>query len=111
MSRTNALRARVDDVTMFDVCPVEQLERPDSPPGLVIVNPPYGARIGNRKSLYGVYGALGDAMRTRFAGWRVGLITTDSALARATRLPFAPPGRPVDHGGLKIRLHLTKPLR
>ncbi|WP_417479405.1 THUMP domain-containing class I SAM-dependent RNA methyltransferase [Maricaulis maris] len=111
MSRTNALRAGVDDVTMFDVCPVEQLERPDSPPGLVIVNPPYGARIGNRKGLYGVYGALGDTMRTRFAGWRVGLITTDSALARATRLPFAPPGRPVDHGGLKIRLHLTKPLR
>jgi len=111
MSRTNAQRAGIDDVTVFDVCPVEKLERPDGPAGLVIVNPPYGARIGNRKSLYGVYGSLGDTMRTRFSGWRVGLITTDPALARATRLPFAPPGRPVDHGGLKIRLHLTRPLR
>lgn len=111
MSRTNAARAGVEGLASFDVCPVEQLDRPDGPPGLVIVNPPYGARIGNRKSLYGIYGAFGDAMRTRFSGWRVGLITTDPALVRSTRLPFAPPGRPVDHGGLKVRLHLTKPLR
>jgi len=111
MSRANAVRAGVDGIAAFEVCPVETLNRPDGKPGLVMVNPPYGARIGNRKSLYGVYGAFGDAMRTRFSGWRVGMITTDPALVRATRLPFAPPGRPVDHGGLKIRLHLTKPLR
>lgn len=111
MSRTNAARAGLGGITEFDVCPVEKRERPDGDPGLVIVNPPYGARIGNRKGLYGVYGAFGDAMRARFRGWRIGLITTDPALARATRLPFAPPGRPVDHGGLKVRLHLTKPLR
>ncbi|WP_291845086.1 class I SAM-dependent RNA methyltransferase [Maricaulis sp.] len=111
MSRTNAERAGLAGVTDFDVVPVKELARPDGPPGLVIVNPPYGARIGNKKALYAVYGAFGEAMRMHFSGWRVALVTTDPALVRATRLPFGQPGRPVDHGGLKVRLHLTGPLR
>ena len=111
MSRANAERAGVSQLTSFQKVPVEALERPDGPPGLVIVNPPYGGRIGNRKSLYAVYAALGATLGRRFSGWRVGLVTSDAALARATRLPFGPPGRPVDHGGLKIRLWQTKPLR
>jgi len=111
MSRTNADRAGVGAVTRFEVMPVSDLQRPDTEAGLVIVNPPYGARIGNKKALYTVYGALGDTLRARFSGWRVGLLTTDPALARATRLPFGRPGRPVDHGGLKIRLYKTDHLR
>ena len=41
------------------------------------------------------------------AGWRVALVTTDPALARATGLPFGPPGPVVPHGGLKVRLWQT----
>ncbi|OLF75534.1 RNA methyltransferase [Maricaulis sp. W15] len=111
MSRTNAERAGVAAMTAFDITPVMELSCPAGAPGLVIANPPYGARIGNKKSLYAVYGALGDALRMRFSGWRAAIVTTDPALARATRLPFGPPGRPVDHGGLKIRLYTTGPLR
>ncbi|MEL6236079.1 MAG: class I SAM-dependent RNA methyltransferase, partial [Pseudomonadota bacterium] len=39
------------------------------------------------------------------AVWRVALITSEPELARATGLPFAPPGPPVPHGPLKIRLY------
>ena len=49
-------------------------------------------------------------LRDRFAGWRVGLVTSDTGLAHATGLPFDPPGPPVVHGGLKIRLFRTGPL-
>ena len=107
---TNAARAGVADLTRFDCCPISDLSRPDGPPGLVIVNPPYGARIGNRKQLFGLYAGFGAVMKTRFSGWRVGLVTTDPGLARATGLPFAPPGPPVAHGGLKVRLWQTGPL-
>jgi putative N6-adenine-specific DNA methylase len=76
-------------------------------PGLVIVNPPYGARIGDRKLLFALYGAFGRVMRERFGGWRVGLITSDGGLARATGLPFLPTGDSVAHGGLRIALYRT----
>ncbi|MGC9419032.1 MAG: THUMP domain-containing class I SAM-dependent RNA methyltransferase [Rhodovulum sp.] len=109
-SRANAERAGVAEVTGFTCQPIAALQRPEGPPGLVIVNPPYGGRIGNRNALYPLYGTFGEVMKARFAGWRVGLVTTEAGLARATGLPFAPPGPPVPHGGLKVRLFQTGPL-
>ncbi|WP_095588747.1 THUMP domain-containing class I SAM-dependent RNA methyltransferase [Actibacterium ureilyticum] len=110
MSRANADRAGVADWTQFEQTAVADLTPPDGPPGLVIVNPPYGGRIGKKGPLYAVYGQFGEAMRSRFAGWRVGLITTDAGLAKSTGLPFDAPGTIVAHGGLKIRLWQTPPL-
>ena len=110
MSRDNAGRAGVAHLAEFRCQPVSDLNPPDGPPGLVMVNPPYGGRIGNRKPLHALYGALGKALLGRFAGWRVGLVTSDAALAHATGLPFDPPGPPIPHGGLTIRLYRTGPL-
>ncbi|TPE48939.1 THUMP domain-containing class I SAM-dependent RNA methyltransferase [Amaricoccus solimangrovi] len=110
MSVANAARAGVAERTRFECRPVADLERPAGPPGLVIVNPPYGARIGAPGPLRGLHASLGAALRERFGGWRVGLVTSDPGLARATGLPFAPPGPPVAHGGLKVRLFRTPPL-
>ncbi|GGD23110.1 THUMP domain-containing class I SAM-dependent RNA methyltransferase [Sinisalibacter lacisalsi] len=106
----NAARAGVSDVTKFARAAVSDLARPEGPPGLVMVNPPYGGRIGDRKPLFALYGALGEALRARFSGWRVGIITNDGGLAKATGLPFLPPGPPVAHGGLTVKLYRTDPL-
>ena len=94
MAEANAARAGVAPVTSFSQATVRTLARPDGPAGLVIVNPPYGARIGDRKALLATYRTLGDRLLSAFAGWRVGLITSDDALARSTRLPFLAPGPP-----------------
>lgn len=110
MAAANAERAGVAENTRFLQAAVSDLQRPDGPPGLVIVNPPYGARIGNKKLLFALYGALGQVLKERFSGWRVGIVTSDTALAKATQLPFLPFGPPVAHGGLKIRLYKTDPL-
>ena len=75
-----------------------------------MVNPPYGTRLGEGADLRPLYAALGSVLKARFAGWRVGLVTSEAALARATGLPFGPPGPPVPHGGLKVRLWQTGPL-
>ncbi|AZV79240.1 class I SAM-dependent RNA methyltransferase [Parasedimentitalea marina] len=108
---SNAGRAGVDGCTVFTHQAVSDLTPPDGPPGLVIVNPPYGARIGNKKLLYALYGALGKTLSARFSGWRVGIVTSEAGLANATALPFLPTGAAVAHGGIKIRLFQTAPLR
>ncbi|MBI5507416.1 MAG: bifunctional 23S rRNA (guanine(2069)-N(7))-methyltransferase RlmK/23S rRNA (guanine(2445)-N(2))-methyltransferase RlmL [Deltaproteobacteria bacterium] len=38
-------------------------------PGLVVVNPPYGERLGDVESLKSVYAGAGLSLRQRFAGW------------------------------------------
>ncbi len=106
-SAENAARAGVGEITSFGVQPISDLARPQGPPGLVMVNPPYGGRIGNKKLLYPLYGTLGQVLRERFRGWRVGMVTSEPPLAKATRLPFLPQDAPVPHGGLKVRLYQT----
>jgi putative N6-adenine-specific DNA methylase len=111
MSRANAERAGIAALTDFKPQDLGDLTAPEGPPGLVIVNPPYGTRIGDPKILQRLYRQLGERLRVGFAGWRVGLITNDAALAAACALPFAAPVGPVSHGGLRVSLYLTDPLR
>ncbi|MCA3561561.1 MAG: class I SAM-dependent RNA methyltransferase [Aestuariivirga sp.] len=110
MATENAKRAGVSAFTQFRQQSVSDLVAPQGPPGLVIVNPPYGARIGDKKPLFALYGALGKVLKQRFSGWRVGLITADAALARATALPFLPIAPPVLNGGLRVSLYRTPAL-
>lgn len=110
MSRANAARAGVAELTEFRQHAISDLVAPSGPPGLVIVNPPYGDRIGDKKRLHSLYRSLGQTLMTRFAGWRVGLVTNEASLAKATGLPFGPPAAPVSHGGLRVMLFQTEPL-
>lgn len=111
MSCANAERAGVGALTEFRVQPVSDLEAPPGPPGLVVVNPPYGARIGNTKSLNPLYRALGQTLMTQFSGWRVGVVTNADSLVKATGLPIAQQSEPISHGGLRIKIYSTKPLK
>lgn len=108
MATANAARAGVTEITQFRHAAISDLERPDCTPGLVIVNPPYGARIGNKKLLFGLHGAMGERLKNHFQGWRVGIITSDAALARATGLPNLKNGPPIPHGGLKVKLYQSQ---
>jgi putative N6-adenine-specific DNA methylase len=110
MSVANAARAGVAALTEFKQHAVSDLAPPPGPPGLVIVNPPFGDRIGDKSRLQALYRAMGQTLLAKFSGWRVGLITNETALARATGLPFKPPGAPVANGGLRITLYVTDPL-
>lgn len=58
--------------------------------GIVVTNPPYGERLGNRAQLGTLYEELGDTLRRRFTGWTGYVLTGNPALAkriglRATR--------------------------
>lgn len=110
MSRANAERAGVAAWCDFRQHAVSDLVAPEGPPGLVIANPPYGDRLGDKAKLTALYRAFGQTLLSRFAGWRVGIITNEASLAAATGLPFLPTLPPVSHGGLRVTLYRTKPL-
>jgi putative N6-adenine-specific DNA methylase len=107
MSRANAERAGVSAWTEFTHHAISDLTPPEGSPGLVIVNPPYGARIGEGKSLIPLYHAMGQTLKARFSGWRVGIITNETALAKATELPFTEDGVSVSNGGIRVTLYRT----
>lgn len=109
-SCANAARAGVSEFTEFQQCTIGDVVVPSEPPGLVIVNPPYGARIGDKKKLFPLYRTLGQKLMTSFAGWHVGIVTSEPMLAHATCLPFLPTAAPVQHGGLRVTLFQTGPL-
>lgn len=106
----NAEQAGVGALTRFQHLSISDIKPPEGPAGIVIVNPPYGARIGDEKRLRSLYGSLGKVLVSRFHGWQVGIVTSNQSLARATRLPLLPAGPVVDHGGTKIRLYRTEAL-
>ena len=110
MSTANAARAGVSAWTSFKQHTISDLAAPPGPPGLVIINAPYGDRLGDKKGLLALYRAMGQTLLTRFKGWRIGLVTNEAYLAKETGLPFKPPGAPVPHGGLRVTLYRTEPL-
>ena len=110
MSKANAERAGVAHLTNFDKRTISELTAPEGMPGLVIVNPPYGERLGSKDPLFKLYKALGQVLRDRFRGWRAGIITSEPSLANATGLKFTLRSPPIPHGGLRIALYATDTL-
>jgi len=57
--------------------------------GWILTNPPYGVRVGESDDLRNLYAKLGSALKSK-RGWRLGVLTSDSALVRQTGLPLRP---------------------
>jgi putative N6-adenine-specific DNA methylase len=77
--------------------------------GLLIANPPYGARVKGGADLRNLYAQMGNVAREKFAGWRVALVVADKALAGQTKLPFEEV-LAFSNGGIKVRLVATPTL-
>jgi 23S rRNA (guanine2445-N2)-methyltransferase / 23S rRNA (guanine2069-N7)-methyltransferase len=50
-------------------------------PGLVVVNPPYGRRLGEMTELTGLYETLGARLRESFTGWQAAVFTANPELS------------------------------
>jgi putative N6-adenine-specific DNA methylase len=57
--------------------------------GWILTNPPYGVRVGESDDLRNLYAKLGSSLASR-PRWRLGVLTSDSALVRQTRLSLRP---------------------
>jgi len=72
--------------------------------GVMVMNPPYGERMGSPEALAQFYPRLGDALKQRFAGWRCYIFTADLRVPKLIRLE---PSRrtPLWNGALECRLY------
>lgn len=73
----NAERAGVERCVHFERRALDQLGEEDdlSRTGLVITNPPYGERLGEKEQLRGLYATLGQQLREKFSHWHVAVFT------------------------------------
>jgi len=76
---------------------------PPAPAGVLVANPPYGVRLGEDAELAAFYPQLGDALKSRFAGWRCYFLTADLRLAKLIGLK-ASKRTPLFNGPLECRL-------
>lgn len=76
----NAARAGVGDDVTFRQAPLSALEAPPGP-GLLLANPPWGARVSGSTDLRNLYAQLGNVARRTLRGWRVGLLVAGRSLA------------------------------
>jgi len=51
-------------------------------PGIVIVNPPYGERLGEKQELAHLYSEMGDCWREYFPNWKICLFTANDELIK-----------------------------
>lgn len=105
-ARRNARRAGVQEQLELERRDIAALAPPPVGPGLVVVNPPYGKRVGEREELLVLYRALGEALRGRFTGWRAAVLVPARELSAALGLPN-PKEYALDNGGLPVTLQIA----
>ncbi len=62
---------------------------PPADSGVVMCNPPYGERIGDRQSLGTFYKLLGDVLKQRFKGWKAYVLSGNKELSKSIGLKSA----------------------
>lgn len=74
--------------------------------GLILTNPPYGVRVGERTALRSLYAALGNALREQRPNWRLAMLVNDRVLQGQVGVPMREVFR-TTNGGLQVRLVST----
>lgn len=84
-ARQNCGRAGVEKLVSFARGQIRDL-MPPHPPGILIVNPPYGQRLGEEETLKPLYREIGDVMKQRCKGYTAYLLVGSSELAKCVGL-------------------------
>jgi putative N6-adenine-specific DNA methylase len=88
----------VSEKNFFDFRPEEVTDQS----GVVVINPPYGVRLGSRDKSETLWGTIGDNLNRAYKGWKVVLVAPDRKLIK--KVPLELDARPFFHGGLKPAL-------
>lgn len=99
-ARRNLERAGLLERTTLRRGEAAELEAPPGGPGLLCVNPPYGARIEEDEAQWA---ALGDLLKRRFAGWKA--VVLAGGESRGKHIGLRPRRKlPVQNGPLAARI-------
>ena len=100
-ARMNAEAAGVSQVLDLQAGDFRHFQPPPTP-GILVCNPPYGERIGDRHELEQLYADLGQMMKERCGGWNLWLLSGNPELTGALRMK-ASRRVPVSNGGIECR--------
>lgn len=84
-AKSNAVRAGVDTAIQFQKSAVDLVE-PPCEKGLIIINPPYGERLGDVESVKDVYRDLAFILKSKFKGWTCWLLSGNHEMTQALKL-------------------------
>ncbi len=106
ITRRNAERAGFSAHVQLEVAAFGDGSAP-SAPGLLLLNPPYGRRLGRPHEATRLGRDVGRILATRYVGWRVGVLSAHPAFAKALaagirRSPLA--RHDLRNGGLRVEL-------
>ena len=92
------------DVVQIDQKDFEDLDGKTLSPagGIVVLNPPYGKRLGSRRSAEQAYKAIGRHLRSHFRGWKAAILAPNRRLADL--LGFRARRYTMSHGGQSIHV-------
>jgi putative N6-adenine-specific DNA methylase len=75
---------------------------PPQTKGLIVINPPFGRRLGTVAQSAALIHGICARLKTTFTGWRFALLIPNTGIA--IKMPFSHDARPFYHGGLKLTL-------
>ena len=100
-ARHNAQAAGLAEAITLQTGDFRTLALP-SGPGVLVCNPPYGERIGERDELEQLYADLGAMVKERCSGWSLWLLSGNPELTGALRMK-ASRRIPISNGGIDCR--------
>jgi putative N6-adenine-specific DNA methylase len=80
-ARKNAQTAGVDHLIQFEVCDFRDTPLPKGN-GVVVLNPPYGERLGEKEQLQGLYKEIGDFFKQKCTDYTGYVFTGNLELAK-----------------------------
>jgi putative N6-adenine-specific DNA methylase len=87
-AQANALASGTAAYLDFSCQELATVEAP-ADQGVLLCNPPYGERLGDRATLADFYRLLGDVLKQRFRGWTAFVLSGNKQLSQAIRLKSA----------------------
>ncbi len=82
VARDNASSAGIQDLVSFERGDMRQLSPPPETTGLIIANPPYGERLGDRAQAEELYRQFGQRLSGGFEGWQAAILAPSADFGR-----------------------------
>lgn len=86
IAQENIKRAGLENYITVEERDLASCKSLEVTPGLVITNPPYGERLGEKEELVYTYQQLGEIFKQHFSAWKCSVFTGNADLAKSLRL-------------------------
>lgn len=78
LASKNALRARVEKYMKLETTSFFDIDKP-APSGILLTNMPYGERLWTEEDFLAFYKKVGDHLKQKFTGWKIGLFVAEDS--------------------------------